>query len=420
MVIHKSEKEKNTETLLLTENYSLVTGGRDTAPLSNVLVIGGAGEDKIFSFIAPNILQASGSYVITDVSGSLHERYGKFLEHRGYEVRCLNLIDPEKGCHYDPLRCARSINDVKRLARMLVTNIPSKTESPSVARAEEKLAAALIAYVNYHMFRGTRVIPALRDLFANGGPDVIKESLDNTFRAFSYDDPVAYAGSLYEVYSAETPKETQLAAIDSLLRRLRTIGTDKLRYIMQENDIRFDTVWKRKTALFVITPPHPVPEGFLVSVLYSQIFDAMQYERKTGGPDRFPVHTTFIMDHFAGFGKIPELYGKLRMLPACRATAVAMLRSPQTLKTIYGDTADWPHLTEECFETKVLLGGLDTFSMNWLSMHHLADVPANLRPFIMISNPVAAVLTPEAVYIDAKYRAADHPNKDEAAWCREL
>ena len=104
MVIHKSEKEKNTETLLLTENYSLVTGGRDTAPLSNVLVIGGAGEDKIFSFIAPNILQASGSYVITDVSGSLHERYGKFLEHRGYEVRCLNLIDPEKGCHYDPLR----------------------------------------------------------------------------------------------------------------------------------------------------------------------------------------------------------------------------------------------------------------------------------------------------------------------------
>ena len=123
---------------------------------------------------------------------------------------------------------------------------------------------------------------------------------------------------------------------------------------------------------------------------------------------------------FAGFGKIPELYGKLRMLPACRATAVAMLRSPQTLKTIYGDTADWPHLTEECFETKVLLGGLDTFSMNWLSMHHLADVPANLRPFIMISNPVAAVLTPEAVYIDAKYRAADHPNKDEAAWCREL
>ena len=356
-----NDKEVHVNRLILSKNHSFPEEDADTSVRKNVLVLGGAVAGKKFNCIIPNLLQASeasGSYVITDVTGTLYKTYGAFLKNKGYDVRCFNLesnhieileecsCDPEGDeCSYNPFHYMETDLEAEEFAEILVTNAGSQPADQKWHDGKMALMTALVALVKDHTKKDQRMPATMLETITGEDPRIVEARLDGLFGLIKKDQPESFAVSRYEEYRSEEDEEIRFGILMACNVLLQPFSLSAIGRLTGTDTISIDTVWKKKTALFIITPSYPTPVGFLVSALYSQIFDKMVEEYVRDGCQPLPVHTTFIMDQFANFGKIPYCAIKMLMVPRCGAACMLLLPSLFMLQNLYADMEEWKGIT---------------------------------------------------------------------------
>lgn len=256
----------------------------------NVLVIGGSGSGKSFRYVGPNLMQASSSYVVTDPSGQLLKRYGRFLENKGYKIKCLNLNHMEKGSCYNPFRYIHSDKDVMMLVSTLISNTTPPDRPPGEAiweNGEKLLLNALISYLhNYtseenHTF--TNVMRLLKAANVDENDSSSQSALDHIFAAIEAYDPNGFAVRQYQNFKKGAGK-TLRSFIISCTTRLQAFELDDVARLTDEDDIDLDRIGDEKTALFICLPTGEGPFNFIASMLYSQLFQrSYDYCENTAG-----------------------------------------------------------------------------------------------------------------------------------------
>ena len=256
----------------------------------NALVIGGSGSGKSFRYVGPNLMMANSSYVVTDPSGSLIRQYGKFLENKGYRVKCLNLNHMELGNHYNPFRYIHSDKDVMMLVSTLISNTTPPDRPPGEAiweNGEKLLLNAIISYIHSyttesnHNFRN--VMRLLRAANVDENDPSNQSALDHIFAAVAMYDPDGIAVKHYENFKKGAGK-TLRSFIISCMTRLQAFDLEDVENLTDTDDIDLDSIWDEKTALFISLPTGEGPFNFIASLLYSQLFQrAYDYVENTAG-----------------------------------------------------------------------------------------------------------------------------------------
>lgn len=366
--------EKFQNNILLTQTERLTMNGRPANPKyarnKNVLVIGGSGSGKTRFYVKPNLMQMHSSYCVTDPKGTIVIECGKMLEDNGYEIKILNTINFKKSMKYNPFAYLRSEKDILKLVQTIIANTKGegeKTGEDFWVKAEKLYYTALIGYIFYEAPREEKNFATLLDMIdaseVREDDETYMNPIDRLFEALEKKEPTHFAVKQYKKYKLAAGK-TAKSILISCGARLAPFDIQELRDLMKEDELELDTLGDRKTALFVIISDTDDTFNFVVSIMYSQLFNLLcdKADDEYGG--RLPVHVRCLLDEFANIGLIPKFEKLIATIRSREISASIILQAQSQLKAIYKDNADT--IVGNCDST-LFLGGKEKTTLKELS-----------------------------------------------------
>ena len=366
--------EKFQNNILLTQTERLTMNGRPANPKyarnKNVLVIGGSGSGKTRFYVKPNLMQMHSSYCVTDPKGTIVLECGKMLEDNGYEIKILNTINFKKSMKYNPFAYIRSEKDILKLVQTIIANTKGEGEKAGEdfwVKAEKLYYTALIGYIFYEAPREEKNFATLLDMIdaseVREDDETYMNPIDRLFEALEKREPTHFAVKQYKKYKLAAGK-TAKSILISCGARLAPFDIQELRDLMSEDELELDTLGDRKTALFVIISDTDDTFNFVVSIMYSQLFNLLcdKADDEYGG--RLPVHVRCLLDEFANIGLIPKFEKLIATIRSRELSASIILQAQSQLKAIYKDNADT--IVGNCDST-LFLGGKEKTTLKELS-----------------------------------------------------
>ena len=336
----------------------------------NVLVIGGSGSGKTRFYVKPNLMQMHSSYVVTDPKGTIVLECGKMLEENGYEIKILNTINFKKSMKYNPFAYLKSEKDILKLVQTIIANTKGEGEKSGEdfwVKAEKLYYTALIGYIFYESPKEEKNFSTLLEMIdaseVREEDENFKNAIDMMFEVLEERDPNHFAVKQYRKYKLAAGK-TAKSILISCGARLAPFDIKELRELMSEDEMNLDTLGDRKTALFVIISDTDDTFNFVVSIMYSQLFNLLcdKADDKYGG--RLPVHVRFLLDEFANIGLIPKFEKLIATIRSREISASIILQAQSQLKAIYKDHADT--IIGNCDST-LFLGGKEKGTLKEIS-----------------------------------------------------
>ena len=369
--INKKYEQKNSNNnKILTQNVSIGLDGRKHRRNLNLLICGGSGAGKTRFFAKPNVMQCNSSMVILDPKGEIVRDTGELLEKKGYSVKVLDLINMEKSHCYNPFVYLKNDNDVQKLVTNLfksTTPKGSQSNDPFWDTAASMLLLSLIFYLWYEAPEEeqnfTMVMEMLRAGDVKEDDDMYLSPLDILFERLETNKPDHIALKYYRDYhsgSAKTLKSIQI----TLASRLEKFNLESLSMLTMTDELELDTLGEKKTALFALIPDNDTSFNFIVSILYTQLFQQLFYtaDHKYGG--RLPVHVHFIMDEFANVS-LPDDFDKILSVMRSREVSVSIiLQNLAQLKALF--EKQWESIVGNC-DSFLYLGGNEQSTHKYVS-----------------------------------------------------
>ena len=366
--------EKFQNNILLTQTERLTMNGRPANPKyarnKNVLVIGGSGSGKTRFYVKPNLMQMHSSYCVTDPKGTIVLECGKMLEDNGYEIKILNTINFKKSMKYNPFAYIRSEKDILKLVQTIIANTKGEGEKAGEdfwVKAEKLYYTALIGYIFYEAPREEKNFATLLDMIdaseVREDDETYMNPIDRLFEALERKEPTHFAVKQYKKYKLAAGK-TAKSILISCGARLAPFDIRELRDLMSEDELELDTLGDRKTALFVIISDTDDTFNFVVSIMYSQLFNLLCDKADDVYGGRLPVHVRCLLDEFANIGLIPKFEKLIATIRSREISASIILQAQSQLKAIYKDNADT--IVGNCDST-LFLGGKEKTTLKELS-----------------------------------------------------
>ncbi len=385
--------------ILLTKTERLSMNGRPSNPKyarnKNVLVIGGSGSGKTRFYVKPNLMQMHSSYCVTDPKGTIVLECGKMLEDNGYEIRILNTINFKKSMKYNPFSYIHSEKDILKLVQTIIANTKGEGEKAGEdfwVKAEKLYYTALIAYIYYEAPKEEKNFATLLDMIdaseVREDDENYKNPIDRLFEALEKKEPRNFAVKQYKKYKLAAGK-TAKSILISCGARLAPFDIQELRDLMSEDELELDCIGDRKTALFVIISDTDDTFNFVVSIMYSQLFNLLCDKADDVYGGRLPVHVRFLLDEFANIGLIPKFEKLIATIRSREISASIILQAQSQLKAIYKDNADT--IIGNCDST-LFLGGKEKTTLKELSetlgketidLYNISETKSNQNSFAM-------------------------------------
>jgi type IV secretion system protein VirD4 len=365
--------------IVLTQTESLTMRSRPKVPKyarnKNIVVIGGSGSGKTRFFVKPNLMQCYSkdypvSFVVTDPKGTLLIETGRMLEHAGYKIRSLNTINFKKSSHYNPFMYLRSEKDILKLVNTIIANTKGEGDKSGEdfwVKAEKLYYQALIGYIWYEAPDEEKNFSTLLELInaseAREDDETFKNAVDLMFEELEEREPDHFAVRQYKKYKLAAGK-TAKSILISCGARLAPFDIRELRELMSYDELELDLLGDRKSALFVIISDTDDTFNFVVSIMYTQLFNLLcdRADDRYGG--RLPVHVRCLLDEFANIGQIPKFDKLIATIRSREISAAIILQSQSQLKSIYKDSADT--IIGNCDST-IFLGGKETTTLKEMS-----------------------------------------------------
>ena len=360
--------------VILTQTERLTMSGRPKNPKyarnKNILVIGGSGSGKTRFFVKPNLMQLHSSYCVTDPKGTILVECGHMLQKHGYEIRVLNTINFKKSHHYNPFMYIRSEKDILKLVNAIIANTKGEGDKSGEdfwVKAEKLYYQALIGYIWYEAPDEEKNFTTLLEMInaseAREDDESFKNAVDLMFEELEREDPDHFAVRQYKKYKLAAGK-TAKSILISCGARLAPFDIRELRDLMSYDELELDLMGDRKTALFVIISDTDDTFNFVVSIMYTQLFNLLcdRADDKYGG--RLPIHVRCLLDEFANIGRIPKWEKLIATIRSREISASIILQSQSQLKAIYKDSADT--IVGNC-DTTLFLGGKETTTLKEMS-----------------------------------------------------
>lgn len=360
--------------ILLTQTERITMNGRPKNPKyarnKNVLVIGGSGSGKTRFYVKPNLMQMHSSYCVTDPKGTIVLECGKMLKDNGYEIRILNTINFKKSMKYNPFAYLHSEKDILKLVQTIIANTKGDGEKSGEdfwVKAEKLYYTALIGYIWYEAPKEEKNFATLLDMIDASEVREEDESymnpIDRLFEALEKRNPTHFAVKQYKKYKLAAGK-TAKSILISCGARLAPFDIQELRDLMMEDELELDRLGDCKTALFVIISDTDDTFNFVVSIMYSQLFNLLCDKADDVYGGRLPVHVRCLLDEFPNIGLIPKFEKLIATIRSREISASIILQAQSQLKAIYKDSADT--IVGNCDST-LFLGGKEKTTLKELS-----------------------------------------------------
>lgn len=350
--------------VLLTQTERLMMSGRPKEPKyernKNILVIGGSGSGKTCFFVKPNLMQMHSSYVVTDPKGTVLVECGKMLKKGKYKIKVLNTINFAKSMHYNPFAYFRSEKDILKLVNTIIVNTKEEGQQSDEdfwVKAEKLYYTALIAYIWYEAPEEEQNFAMLIDMIdaseAREDDENFKNAVDLSFEELEADKPNHFAVRQYKKYKLAAGK-TAKSILISCGARLAPFDIKELRDLTAYDELELDTLGEKKTALFVIISDTDATFNFIVSIMYSQLFNLLCDKADDVYNGRLQIHVRCLLDEFANIGQIPQFEKLIATIRSREISASIILQSKSQLKALYRDNAS---TIEGNCDTTLFLGG---------------------------------------------------------------
>lgn len=360
--------------VILTETERLMMSGRPKQPKyarnKNILVIGGSGSGKTRFFVKPNLMQMHSSYVVTDPKGTVLVECGKMLLKNGYKVKVLNTINFKKSMHYNPFAYIRSEKDILKLVNTIILNTKGEGQQSSEdfwVKAEKLYYTALIGYIWYECVEEEQNFTTLLDMInaseAREDDEEFKNPVDLMFDELEEREPDHFAVKQYKKYKLAAGK-TAKSILISCGARLAPFDIKELRDLTSYDELELDMLGDEKTALFVIISDTDDTFNFIVSIMYTQLFNLLCDRADDVYNGRLPIHVRCLLDEFANIGQIPKFEKLIATIRSREISASIILQSKSQLKAIYKDNAD---TIEGNCDTTLFLGGKEKTTLKELA-----------------------------------------------------
>ena len=367
--------DKFEDNVILTETERLTMDGRPKAGPKyarnkNILVIGGSGSGKTRFYVKPNLLQMHSSYVVTDPKGTVLNEVGKALQDGGYAIKVLNTINFKKSMHYNPLAYIRSEKDILKLVNTIIANTKgegSQSGEDFWVKAERLYYSALIGYIWYEAPKEEKNLNTLIEMInaseAREDDETFENPIDLLFKELEQKNPEHFAVRQYKKYKLAAGK-TAKSILISCGARLAPFDIAELRELTEDDELELDTLGDKKTALFVIISDTDDTFNFIVSIMYTHLFNLLCDKANDEYGGRLPVHVRFILDEFANIGQIPKFDKLIATIRSREISASIILQAQSQLKAIYKDNADT--IVGNC-DTTLFLGGKEKTTLKEIS-----------------------------------------------------
>ena len=360
--------------VILTETERLMMSGRPKQPKyarnKNILVIGGSGSSKTRFFVKPNLMQMHSSYVVTDPKGTVLVECGKMLLKNGYKVKVLNTINFKKSMHYNPFAYIRSEKDILKLVNTIILNTKGEGQQSGEdfwVKAEKLYYTALIGYIWYECVEEEQNFTTLLDMInaseAREDDEEFKNPVDLMFDELEEREPDHFAVKQYKKYKLAAGK-TAKSILISCGARLAPFDIKELRDLTSYDELELDMLGDEKTALFVIISDTDDTFNFIVSIMYTQLFNLLCDRADDVYNGRLPIHVRCLLDEFANIGQIPKFEKLIATIRSREISASIILQSRSQLKAIYKDNAD---TIEGNCDTTLFLGGKEKTTLKELA-----------------------------------------------------
>ena len=364
-------KFENNVILTQTERLMMSNRPKDpkTARNKNVLVVGGSGSGKTRFFIKPNLMQLHSSYVVTDPKGSIAVECGKLMLRNGYKVKIFNSINFKKSHHSNPFAYIHSEKDILKLVTTLIANTKGdgKSGDDFWQKAETLLYTALIGYIHYEAPEEEQnfatLIEFINAMEVREDDETFENNVDLAFKELASREPNHFAVRQYKKYKLAAGKTAKSINI-SCGARLAPFDIQELREITMYDELELDTLGDRKTALFLIMSDTDSTFNFLISMIYSQLFNLLCEKADDVYGGRLPVHVRCLIDECANIGQIPNLEKLMATIRSREISACLVLQAQSQLKALYKDNADT--IIGNC-DSSIFLGGKEPGTLKELN-----------------------------------------------------
>ena len=364
-------KFENNVILTQTERLMMSNRPKDpkTARNKNALVVGGSGSGKTRFFLKPNLMQLHSSYVVTDPKGSIAVECGKLMLRNGYKVKIFNSINFKKSHHYNPFAYIHSEKDILKLVTTLIANTKGdgKSGDDFWQKAETLLYTALIGYIHYEAPEEEQnfatLIEFINAMEVREDDETFENNVDLAFKELASREPNHFAVRQYKKYKLAAGKTAKSINI-SCGARLAPFDIQELREITMYDELELDTLGDRKTALFLIMSDTDSTFNFLISMIYSQLFNLLCEKADDVYGGRLPVHVRCLIDECANIGQIPNLEKLMATIRSREISACLVLQAQSQLKALYKDNADT--IIGNC-DSSIFLGGKEPGTLKELN-----------------------------------------------------
>ena len=364
---------KFADNIILTKTERLMMSNRPPDPKNarnkNVLVVGGSGSGKTRFWLKPNLLQCHSSYVVTDPKGSIVVECGNALLKNGYKLKILNTINFKKSMHYNPFAYVHSEKDILKLVTTLMTNTKGEGSGgdPFWEKSERLLLTALIAYLHYEAPAEEQNFATLLEMLNTmqvlEDDEEYQNPVDLLFEELAKKKPNSFAGRQYKLYKLAAGK-TAKSILISCGARLAPFDIQELRDLTMYDELQLDTLGDKKTALFLIMSDTDSTFNFLISMVYTQLFNLLCDKADDVYGGKLPIHVRCLIDECANIGQIPNLEKLVATIRSREISACLVLQARSQLKAIYKDNAD---TIVGNMDSQIFLGGSEPTTLKDLS-----------------------------------------------------
>ena len=364
---------KFADNIILTKTERLMMSNRPPDPKNarnkNVLVVGGSGSGKTRFWLKPNLLQCHSSYVVTDPKGSIVVECGNALLKNGYKLKILNTINFKKSMHYNPFAYVHSEKDILKLVTTLMTNTKGEGSGgdPFWEKSERLLLTALIAYLHYEApveeQNFATLLEMLNTMQVLEDDEEYQNPVDLLFEELAKKKPNSFAGRQYKLYKLAAGK-TAKSILISCGARLAPFDIQELRDLTMYDELQLDTLGDKKTALFLIMSDTDSTFNFLISMVYTQLFNLLCDKADDVYGGKLPIHVRCLIDECANIGQIPNLEKLVATIRSREISACLVLQAKSQLKAIYKDNAD---TIVGNMDSQIFLGGSEPGTLKDLS-----------------------------------------------------
>ena len=364
---------KFADNIILTKTERLMMSNRPPDPKNarnkNVLLVGGSGSGKTRFWLKPNLLQCHSSYVVTDPKGSIVVECGNALLKNGYKLKILNTINFKKSMHYNPFAYVHSEKDILKLVTTLMTNTKGEGSGgdPFWEKSERLLLTALIAYLHYEApveeQNFATLLEMLNTMQVLEDDEEYQNPVDLLFEELAKKKPNSFAGRQYKLYKLAAGK-TAKSILISCGARLAPFDIQELRDLTMYDELQLDTLGDKKTALFLIMSDTDSTFNFLISMVYTQLFNLLCDKADDVYGGKLPIHVRCLIDECANIGQIPNLEKLVATIRSREISACLVLQAKSQLKAIYKDNAD---TIIGNMDSQIFLGGSEPGTLKDLS-----------------------------------------------------